>query len=230
MSPLTKRQLSKDELQKVLLAVMLGVGVLLCFWQFGVKRAGEERKKVEKNILATQQDLEENKRLVSVAAAKQALYDEARTKLSSIMASHIPPQENATAWANDLFIRHVKGLRLDLQAINENGIDRLPVSSGNRNAPPPLFEDYMIQVGMLGGYHDVGRFLAALETDNSYFRVDSLELRRESAKLENALGVTVVCAFPRLTEEAFPPEERPDAERPTVKATKAGAKGAAKTP
>jgi len=160
MSPQAARtSLSREQLQKVLLGVIIAIALVAGFWQLVLKPTALKRKKVERDIMVQQKEHQKNKNLVEAAAKIEASYTAARERLRQIMADSVPPQTNATAWANDRLNEHTraKGIPLDLQAINEAGVDR-PMTV--RGGPVPLFEDYLINAELTGGYHSLGRFLA----------------------------------------------------------------------
>jgi Tfp pilus assembly protein PilO len=221
MSPLDVR-LSKEDSQKLLLAAMVALMVGVAYWHLALKPISVKKKLVAKEVAAKRAEYQKNSALVAAAPKVEDSYAEARDELLAVQSRQLPPLANSIAWANDLLLElaEVEGIAIEIQAINEGGSDRLTVGRGG---PAPLFEDYLIQVDLKGGYHDLGRFLAGLEARNPYVRVDSLAIRK-STREDPRLAITLTCAFPRLTEEGFPPSERPDAELPRVQAPKAEAK------
>lgn len=215
---LLRRKFSKEETQRLALVAIIVVAVLAGFWQFALKPLGNKKKQLDKEIQAVRAEFQRNDGLVAGGAKVEALYNETRDRVQAILKESVPPQENAMAWANDLFMEQsvALGRVLDIQSVNEGGVDRL---SGGRSSAVPLFEDYLIQIESAGGYHDFGRFLAKLEGKSPFMRVDSFSLRRE-AKGSGKMAITLACAFPRFTEEGFAPGERPDAEVPRVQPPK----------
>ncbi|NOY81887.1 MAG: hypothetical protein GXP31_12900 [Kiritimatiellaeota bacterium] len=209
--------ISKEDAQKLLVGAMIAVGILVAFWQFAWKPLGTKIAARKKELAEVRKTYEEAKRLTDVADEIATRYEAVRTRLGQLMKAQLPPPVNATAWASDLFMQTAVSNRkgVTIISIGDRGVQRL---QHRKNTPPPLFEECLFQVTLTAGYHDFGRFLAQLEKNNPFFRVESLSLSRAPSKEEHLLAVNMSCAFPRLTLEGFPPEERPDAESPHVRA------------
>ncbi len=212
-----KIALSKEDAQKLLVGVMIAVGILIAFWQLAWKPLGAKIATRKKELAEVQKTYEEAKCLTDVADKIATQYEAIRTRLGQLMEAQLPPPVNATAWASDLFMQTAVSNRkgVTIISIGDRGVQRL---QHRKNTPAPLFEECLFQVTLTASYHDFGRFLAQLEKNNPFFRVESLSLAPTQSPAEHLLAINMSCAFPRLTLEGFPPEERPDAESPHVRA------------
>ena len=214
----TKTEFSKEDIQKYILGAMIALGVLVGFWLFVWKPLGVRIVAREKKLAEVKKTYDTAKALTDAAPKVATQYEIARTRLGNIMKAQLPPPVNPTAWVSDLFMQTTMNnrRRVNIVSIGSRGVQRLP---HRRNTPAPLFEECLFNVSIMASYHDFGRFLAQLEKNNPFFRVDSLSLVRATSASSNGehnLTINMSCAFPRLTEEGFPLEERPDAESPHV--------------
>ena len=208
-------QLNKEDSQTILVGVLFGLMITVALWFLAIKPMGAKRKKLETENAALQQEVRTSRQLEQMSDTIEQRYRETRRTLRRAMKEDLPPPANATAWASDVFMAAAvpETIRMELLGINESGTVRI---RADRDEPPPLFEDCLFQTEIRAGYHDVGRFLAKVERDNPFARVDGIEMRADPQE-DGRLLVTLTCAFPRLTADGFPPEERPSAENPVVK-------------
>ena len=207
-----KRKLTKEEQQKIFLGIIMGAAVIYGAWQFGLKKIFDSRKAVEKEIAGLQKEYKDSKMLVDSVEKVEEDFQEQGDKLGKVISEQLPPGNDPMTWAARLLreTANSDAFSLRREGISEQGVER---PRAGRDEYPPLFEDYRVRVEYTGGYHDLGRFLAEFEQRNSFFRVDSLGIGRH-AKEDGKLRIELGCAFPRLTEEGFPPEERPGAPIP----------------
>ena len=209
-----KRKLTKEDQQKIILGILLGAFAVAGVWQFGLKKILASRKKIEMEIAGLEKDYKASKMLVDAAATVEETFEEQGEKLGKIISEQLPPSGDTMAWASSLLRETASSDEFSMRdgGISEKGVDKL---RRTKDEEPPLFEDYKVQVEYTGGYHDLGRFLAKFERRNSFFRVESLDIGQHP-KEEGKLKISLGCAFPRLTEEGFPVEERPAALIPTT--------------
>jgi hypothetical protein len=168
-----------------------------------------------KEIAAEQAVLDGNRKLVNMEAATAKQYEDIRSGLLQTMQKHMPPPVNAMAWAGDT-LRKVavpKHYNARPRSIGELGVAVPPTAS--RDDKPPLFEEYNVRSDINCTYHELGAFVAALETENPLMRVEGFELRG-SSDMSGPLSVNLRLAFLRFNEGGFPAEERPDAENPRL--------------
>jgi len=212
-----KRKLSKEDTKKLVLGVMVAVAIVAGFWQLAWKPLGTRIAAREKKLAEIQEAYDAAKRLTDAAPTIATQYETARTRLTNIMRAQMPPPVNATAWASDLFMQTaMSNNRVSILSIGNQGLRE---QEHKKKAAAPLFEECLFDVSLTAPYHAFGRFLAELEKNNPFFRVDSLSASRSAGaagRQDHELVINMMCAFPRLTEDGFPLEERPDAESPHV--------------
>lgn len=215
----SKRGLSQEDTQKLALGAVVALGLLAGFWQLAWKPLSTRIAARNKEVAKAQKAYQTARRLTDVAPAIATQYETARNRLTNIMKAQMPPPVNATAWASDLFMQTAMSdsQGVNILSIGNRGLRR---QEHKKNTAAPLFEECLFDVSLTATYHAFGRFLAQLEKNNPFFRVESLSVApatSAAAKKEHKLAINMLCAFPRLTEDGFPPEERPDAESPHVR-------------
>ncbi len=215
MSPLAPKYLNKAFLEKVAMVVIFLAVICYGAWRFLLWPLNQETVAVEEEIQAQQHILEQNQKLVAIEARTNRAYDAARKSLMEVIERLMPPAVNPMAWAGDA-LRTValrENYRTRPRGISEVGIYIPPVTS--RDGKPALLEEYMVRNEFQCSYHEFGRFLAALEKQNSLLRVEGFEMKPKKKK-KGSLLINMRTAFQRFSEVGFPPGERPDADTPRL--------------
>jgi hypothetical protein len=78
-----------------------------------------------------------------------------------------------------------------------------------------MLSQYAVSIELTCGYHQLGRFLATLESEIPFVQTRALTVEAEHEG-ERLLRVGMECRFPRLNAEAFPPEVSPLNETPRM--------------
>jgi len=209
--------LNKEQLQRVAAVAGAGLVVLGLLYHFALGPMSRERQRLENAIGAERQTLQDNRAIIQREETIQAQYEETGARLAEIMSKQLAPDENPVSWISsivqDVAARHGVVVR----SMSGAGTVRPPRPS--RDAPPPLFEFFQIQMELRAGYHQFGQFLAELEKRIPYARIDSMSVQPASEGGENKLQIVVRYGILRLTEDGFPTKRRPaqtgpDARRP----------------
>jgi Tfp pilus assembly protein PilO len=200
---------SKEQLQKVAIVVVAGVVLLGLLYYFVVVPMQNERVRLERGIANEQQVLDDNRSYLQQQKAINAVYEETATQLRKAMTEQLAPAENPVSWISSIIQDVASRHRVLVRSISGAGTIRPARTS--RDAPPPLFEVFQVQVELRAGYHEFGRFLADLEKRIPYARLDTLAMQAatESGSGEQELQVVMRYAIFRFTDEGFSPSRRP---------------------
>jgi Tfp pilus assembly protein PilO len=77
---------------------------------------------------------------------------------------------------------------------------------------PSPFEEFQIDLSVTGDFHELGNFLADLETRLPAIRLDSLAVAPRGETRPQGLRITYRASMLRFSEKGFPPEKRPPME------------------
>jgi hypothetical protein len=216
---LPKLHLNQVVLKRLMLVAMALAAVLYLGWTYCIGPLRTEKQGVERDLLKMRDIYADNRRLVSASRNTQKRYETERAAFLKTMHDTLAPSVNGMAWAGDVY----RSVILPGDAVAR------PLSSGevgtfvppviSRDAPPPVFEEYLVRSDHSCDFRAFGRFLASLERANPSERLDGLEIRspvdvaKDKAPL---LLINLRTAFVRFNDIGFPTEERPDAEVPRV--------------
>lgn len=202
-----------------MLSGMALAAVLYFGWAYLIGPLRAEKRGIESQLGKMREIYGENRRLVGSSRGIQKRYDTERAAFLKTMHETLAPSVNGMAWAGDVY----RSVLLPGDAVAR------PLSSGevgtfvppviSRDAPPPVFEEYLVRSDHSCDYRAFGRFLVSLERANPSERLDGLEIRSsgEVAKDQpSRLLINLRTAFVRFNDIGFPTEERPDAEVPRV--------------
>lgn len=210
------KNLNKEQKQQLVLVVMLVGGLLYALWEFGVYPILREKEKTEAKIQALQDQQRREQLLLNKAESTSKNYREMRDEIRRVMTEDLPPYDNAMSWATELLgtAAASAGMRETDLAISERSSGVPLVRTTAREAPPPLLNIFQVGVNFSADYHTLGKFIAAVERENPYVHVGLLTVKSQMRANQYSLEITLECAFPRFSQEAFPETVHPDAPLP----------------
>ncbi len=208
--------LSKEQKQQLVLAVMVGGGLIYALWQFGLQPILREQEKTETRIEALQEQQRKEKLLLNSRQSTEKKYRELRDEIRQVMAEKLPPYENAMSWATQLIgaAAASAGMREAELAISERGRGSDLIRTSGRKAPPALLKVFRVGVDFSADYHTLVRFVAAIEKENPYAHVGELTVKSRKRDDGFSLNVSLECVFPQFSLQAFPETAHPDAPLP----------------
>lgn len=206
------KQLSKSEqFQKG--AIGAGIGLIIWTALFFLLMSPflADIKNTRKEIAETRDEYAKNQSLIRRKDDIKAEYDQVKENLRLEMEKRLVPADSyqsPLSWLGNAVQDQAAKFDIEVRNLSKAGIYRK--EAPGRKAPPPLFEEYRINVELNGGYHQFGHFIAALEKSLPYGKVHSLRFRPERSE-QPVLAIAMKYGVPKFTEEGFPPEKRPQA-------------------
>lgn len=202
--------LKSEQARKI--AIGLGVGILalaVIFYLF-VQPANAVKGDMLKKIADAQTQLENDQRLIANQETIRENHRDIACQLLKIMDKTLAPSQNAVAWVGTLFqdIAFEEGLKMtDITGEPMN----IPMQD---KTEVPLFEKFKGKAGLQARYHNLGRFIAELETRIPITELVVLNVSQPMLSEAEVppLQITLEFAFPRFTEAGFPAEQRPTQE------------------
>lgn len=210
------KNLSKEQKQQLVLAVMVGCGLIYSLWQFGLQPILREQAKTATKIESLQEQQRKEKLLLNARQSTEQKYRELRDEIRQVMVEKLPPYENAMSWATELIgsAAAAAGMQEADLAINERGRGSELIRTSGRDAGPALLKVFRVGVDFTADYHTLGRFVAAIEKENPYAHVGQLTVKSRKRGGQFNLEVSLECVFPRFSRQAFPETAHPDAPLP----------------
>lgn len=215
-------KLSKGATEKIIMAVIVIAALGYGSWTFVLAPLGEQKVAILAELETVNATLRGNKTLVGIQAKTKANYEAVQKELAEKMVKDMPPRVNELAWAGDFYrkVSMATGSGIRARSVSATGAMAMPAA---RPGQQSIFEEYGVRTDYQCDLNEFGRYLAALETEDSLMRVDGFEISSsfqggEAEKLEQPGKLTVILrtSFLRFTATGFRPEERPDAPMPRV--------------
>ena len=206
-----------EHIKKVGIGFGVGLVLLVLVYFVGVSPLLSARKENLEKIDEINSEAERNRMLIKRADEIVNSYKKSGKKLSEIIENKLATSGDKSpfSWTGNLIQNIASKHDVSIENISRAGITRRSAVEG-RDAPPPLIEEFAVNLDLSAEYHNFGRFLAELETRLPYSRIDSVSIgsggRRRESGSERRLGISMRYSVLRFTREAFPPAERPDDE------------------
>jgi hypothetical protein len=225
-----KKTFDKGMVQKLVAGIIGMAALLFVSCQFVLAPLGEDKQRLEGEIAKERTLLAENEKLKGMADRVSEEYNTAAQSLKDLMSRQMPPYDNAMAWATD-YLGSVAEAVPDLVLGGKQAEPAM--ASPSDTGVEPLFEEYVIRTEVMGSFHDVGRFVAALEKANPAMRIGEISIvgvvGGSAPPVPGAmvsaprLSASLRMIFLRFNKNSFKPEERPDAASPRRAPAKAAA-------
>lgn len=216
-------ELNKGQKQKLILGVLLACGGVYALWNFGVQPIITSQKRDQQRIESLKTERRKEQLLLASGGRTDKEYRQLRDSLHNIIVEYLPPHQNAIAWAAEIIgaAATESGIPESALAIQGSDSGKPFVSSpGKRekNAVPPLLEQYTVSVTVKTPYHRLGRFVAALEERIPYvvFGEFSISPKKGEEGPGTPVEVSLECIFPRFNRTALPESAMPDAPKPVI--------------
>ena len=193
--------------------------VLYLGWTYIIGPLRTDKLKIEAELAKMRKIYDENRRLVSASRVTQARYDTERAAFLKIMHDTLAPSVNGMAWAGDVYRSVILPGDAVARPLSNGEVGTFVPSVISRDAPPPVFEEYLVRSDHNCDYRAFDRFLASLERANPSERLDGLEIRSSGDVTKDKVSrlmINLRTAFVRFNDIGFPAGERPDAEVPRV--------------
>jgi len=198
-----------EQLKKAGIGVAVGVAMWVALYFLALGPILANRAETGQKMADLQQELKNNKALIQEAEKVQDRYEKARQELLEIMTTKLVPTgsyRSPLTWIGGIVQETARRHGVAVDNLSNAGTYREEVRG--RDAPPPIFEEYQINVDLTGGYHEFGRFIAEMERALPYSKVDSVRLRSQRGPERN-LAIVMKYGIPKFTEDGFPKEKRP---------------------
>lgn len=198
---------------------MLGllIGALIIAGLHFLVNAKMKQKKlaIQAQIATLEKELKTNDALVAAAPRYAEDYRRLSRRIVQIGERELVPEENTTRWGTNLIekIANRHGLAVNKFSTGGTGmVDTQKKTPKGTIVVPSPFQELRINIDMNGDYHQLGRFLADLETALPSARLDSLGISPKGRHREDGLRIAVHYGFLRFSATGFPPENRPGAD------------------
>ena len=206
------KNLSTEQKQQLVVLVVFIGGLLYAAFEFGLKPIRQEKQAIVSEIETLQNQLQRGRRLLNTKEATAKDYRKTRDEIRTVMSERLPPYENALSWATgeiNKAARNVDIEETDL-AISDRGGGTPFIRTKGRDAKPGILNVFRVGVDFSASYHTLGRFIAAIESNNPYVHVSLLTISGKSRGDDPRLNVTLECVFPQFARDVFPPSAHPD--------------------
>jgi type IV pilus assembly protein PilO len=171
--------LSKQQQQQVVLAVLLGAGVLYAFWSYGWKPTNEKITRLTVELNETLDKVETMKRIAQRLPALQREYDELLVMVSQT-EKRLPREKNL----QDI-LRIVTDLSQKHQVSVMSFTPQSPVEKTIHSEVP-------VTLSISGAFHNVGKFMSALGQEERILSASQLNISYLSGSKK---GQTVTGSF-----------------------------------
>ena len=167
-------EFNKEQKQKIVLAVLLGVIALFAGIQFGIKpylasraRAHEEYELLKMKVEQAGEVLKNENSLIEQLSQASGQVSRAANEL-------LPAPENPLSWARKLIAGCARSAGVSYEAIGESDVDVSPWI--DRSQVRRQFKPYAIRVTLECSYDQLRRFIQALEEADPFVNVASLAI------------------------------------------------------
>jgi hypothetical protein len=199
---------NKDQLQKILIAVGVGIVILVGLYYLVIAPMLADRAAIAVAVDEERQTLEKNRKLIAEEEAVREEYLAKRDQLTNIIETRLAPDDNPVSWVSDI-INNAAG-RSGASVRSLSGAGTFKESIGKPQGKPDLFETFRAAFELQAGFHDVGRFLAIVEKRVPHAQLVTLTMQSTGIGAETkGLAVRIMHGFARFTEDGAPPETRP---------------------
>ena len=198
-----------EQLQKGGIGAAVGVAIWIVVYFLILSPVMNKKAELRTQIEAARSELEQNQRLVAAADAVAENYVDAGRELLQVASEKLAPSDpfrSPLGWVSGILQEYASAHGVKIQSLSSAGIFR--ETAQGRNAPPPIFEEYRMNLDLQAGYHQFGRFIADLEERLPYGKIDSFRMSGGRGE-EGELSVVMRCGVPKFTEDGFPMEKRP---------------------
>lgn len=202
--------------------VVMGVVLLYLY-------VGRPLWKRERGLRAERRDLdariEQAEQLLRLEGALRAEWEKHRTDVAKLIQHHSPPAANPLLWTSEFVYRHARAAGVNVDGLSEikaeipawakppekrQGSEGGEETAGARkpaSRPARRFVPYAVQLSLSCGYHELKRFLAAMQAENPIVFVSQLSIvGRDSAPEQHLVRLTL--EWPRLQENMRGPLEQ----------------------
>lgn len=191
--------LNKEQKQKLVLFVMVGLGAIYALVRFAVLPLLDGRSERGAQLDRLKGQYEQAMTDFRGEAKLEEQVQTMRTALEADFKERIPPTDNALSWASAFIYSRARPLGLDVSSVAEVDSGSLPWSQPDQ--AKRIFKPYAVRVSFVAGFHELKRFMTSLQQGNTYVAITSLSIQtdpREPARQ----AVSLVLEWPAWKEAA----------------------------
>jgi hypothetical protein len=171
-------KLSKDKRDRVVLTCLAAVGVAGALYTFVLGAQKDTLATLDRQLLAARDKLGKAERLIQHRPILEADYQSTKTVLTA-REEHMSPEGQYYYW----FLKLIEQFREDERLAPEFIMDITPQPEFIEAGLVPNFPFKAASFGLRlnGRFHDVGRFIANLENEFPYFRIQNIKMVPQKA-------------------------------------------------
>ena len=189
-------ELSKEQKQKLVLAVMAVAALLYVLYQFVVMPGISRMGKAKDELAALQSEMEKVGHALSSGTRLRADLETSVNELKNSNAKFIVPADNPLAWAIERVYDSANPLNVEIESVSP----LISSSPWDRSAEAArLFNPYTVKVVTRCGYFTLGELIRALETSNPYLCVSDLRIRATTDIMTHEVEFMLV--WPKWADE-----------------------------
>jgi hypothetical protein len=184
------QQMSKEQKNKLILAVLGGGFVLAALYQFALTPFLNSHQE----MMQKRDDLRDNVNKAQMAIHSEVTLDrqarELRSKLTGIFSTQIPPPDNALSWASQIINGQAGKLGLDV-------ISTVEVEAGGggwdqSDMAKRAFKPYAVQVDISCSFDKAEKLVRSLQQSNPFLFIASLSISADPRSVETPAVVMVI--------------------------------------
>jgi len=206
-APFKFPHIPKDDLQKIILIGVAAVVFIFSLIQFGMVPSFRKLGALKKEIIKEKETLKNDKALVASKSQLEARLASMQERLKGYEMALPPYREMPNilqkiaevAYASKVKIIKIEPLRTEKPAEAAKAKAAAPAKPGAKPEPPKtpatIYTEVPIQVEAKGGYHALGEFVNMIETSDNIMSIGDIEIRANSADIQNHNAKLLVIAY-----------------------------------
>lgn len=168
------QELSTEQKQIILLAVLLAFGASLALYRFVLVPSLEAIKRARTELGEVENQLQTARRLIANRDQITAQLEESARQLEEWAKDFIAPKENALAWATEYIYQQARKIGIDIESASEVAAGLVPWKSAPETAR--IFDPYVIRVVFRTDFFHLVDFLEAIEQSNPFVIVGQVSI------------------------------------------------------
>lgn len=191
--------MSKEQKQKIILAVIVGLSALFAVYQFvitpWIQGRGQARQELEelRTKVETAQSLIRKEQQIT-----QQLID-ASNLMARAHRDYIPAADNALSWVTKVLYSSARSVGVDIESVSE--VDVGAQGFIQKDQAARAFKPYSVRVVFQSSYAQLVRLLHTIEKSNPYLCVTGISIYGQPGNVERH-QVNIVVEWPSWIDPA----------------------------